>query len=280
LLPLSFITPANALLVVDAKSAVLGYDIDQDRVTLDSTTGYQAGATIQSQASVGGLSQTRAKADFGTLGVSTAAQLDDPLVTQQAVIAQANSQAQASWFDTITISGGAPGSNVKLLATLVLDIGQFDATASGTFAGATSLITMTTGFANSGFWCGFSASGFVNPSTPCAGSTGGVGVGRNEISFEVETTFGAHDWYVQLQMGSDVQTQGLGQAGGGFAIGDALNTAHSYFTVLTPGATMQWASGHDYNLPPVQAVPEPSTHALLVAGLVVLGFAARRRRGH
>ena len=73
---------------------------------------------------------------------------------------------------------------------------------------------------------------------------------------------------------------GVAPFGAGHAFVDAIHSAHSYFTVLTPGATMQWASDHDYSLPSVQAVPEPSTYVLMLASLGALGFVARRRRRH
>ena len=69
------------------------------------------------------------------------------------------------------------------------------------------------------------------------------------------------------------------RAGSASTAYDALNTARTYFTVLTPGATMSWASGHDYSAPaPVAAIPEPSTYALMLAGLGLVGWMGHRRK--
>ena len=59
---------------------------------------------------------------------------------------------------------------------------------------------------------------------------------------------------------------------------DALNPVHSYFTVLTPGATMEWDSGHDYSLPLTTAVPKPEIYALFGIGLVLMGCVRQHRK--
>jgi len=56
---------------------------------------------------------------------------------------------------------------------------------------------------------------------------------------------------------------------------DFSSTAVLNEVMLPNGATLQSASGTEY---PLSAVPEPETYALLIAGLGLLGFVARRKR--
>ena len=65
---------------------------------------------------------------------------------------------------------------------------------------------------------------------------------------------------------------------GGFA--DGRNTAALWLGTLPDGMTITSASGHDYSIDPtaVAAVPEPESYVLLLAGIGVLGFVAKRRR--
>ena len=87
------------------------------------------------------------------------------------------------------------------------------------------------------------------------------------------------------QLSSD-QTVGIvsilnagGSAYKGFFTADFANTGHVYVFSTTPGVTVLSASGHDYALPQVAAVPEPPIALLLAAGLWTT-WLARKRRAH
>lgn len=54
---------------------------------------------------------------------------------------------------------------------------------------------------------------------------------------------------------------------------DAFNSFHSELASLDPSVTLTSEAGRS-----VAAIPEPETYAMLVAGLGLLGFAARRRK--
>jgi hypothetical protein len=84
------------------------------------------------------------------------------------------------------------------------------------------------------------------------------------------------------QLSSD-QTVGIGgtlevrgNAYKGFFTGDFSNTGHVYIFSTTPGVTVLSASGHDYALADVSAVPEPASGLLLSGGLCGAWIARRR----
>jgi len=61
-----------------------------------------------------------------------------------------------------------------------------------------------------------------------------------------------------------------------FSVADYGNSAHFYFDFQEPGVYFNSVSGHDYSS--AAAVPEADTWAMLLAGLSLVGFMAKRRK--
>ena len=105
-------------------------------------------------------------------------------------------------------------------------------------------------------------------------------VGKNYISFEIDTLVGS-GFSMRNLLIANVVVGGSAQAyvGRASAHFDALNTAHTYFSIAGQDAFLVAESGTDYSLPVESAngIPEPATLALCLFGLLGICGAQRRK---
>ncbi|MDO9073705.1 MAG: PEP-CTERM sorting domain-containing protein [Rubrivivax sp.] len=284
LLALTSAVPATAGLIVNTRSSILYHDGTQlyDAASLNTYDGtLTPGEIVQSQGIVGGTDPQRAiasaRADYGSLGVLTDVSVsnvtplnpNDPSPNYSRS-RQVVAQAWNSWEDSVSfVKAGAPsGTLVDVRVNLVVDIENVSA-----LIDSFALTVASFDFSAHGrTWCLRANS----PGYDCPAGMLGLQVGHNEISFDLQVLTGmSYNWGAYMHAESLVESYSWTDPFNSIASVHAMNTAHSYYTVLTAETSMLSLSGHDYALP--SSVPEPASYATVLVGLGLIGVQLRRR---
>ncbi len=219
-----------------------------------------------------------ARANYGALGVagSAAGGGGQPRV---------NSLADAIWLDSFTILSStlSAGSNVTVRVTQIIDIHSLFAVSAGRYPITGSQILFSShifNFGDLGNACtSISVDGFGNydANGQChQPGTTLLHIGKNIITKDIIVPVGETRPLTARLSGTSLYYNAFSSPSGAGSSGfDVFNTAHSYLTVLTPGASVNAFSGHNYALP---AVPEPASWALMIIGFGSIGGRLRRQR--
>ncbi len=278
LLSIAVVAPVFAQLSVDVRCSELRTGTYPDVSTcglpaLDSSSGdYSAGALYQAPVfagSDGGNSyraDAAARADYGTLGVFAFAQAaNTPFGDTATRTMQLLASARSQWIDTYTL-GGASGTLVDIRVDLAVHFSDLSHAASDGMLSTGLALFQTTFSDTSASWC------WLQGAVGACGGAAPLGEGFTYINFTAQLPAGTSStWQSSLYAEAQIYEAAVGAGEVNIA---ALNTVHTYFTVLTEGATLEWASGNTYSAP----VPEPETYVMLLVGLGMLGWVGRRRK--
>lgn len=125
---------------------------------------------------------------------------------------------------------------------------------------------------------------FVDHYTFAASNAMFGGGGLSAVSGVTQTGFSVHFTSIELwDVTDNVWVTGTGIIPPflnflGFANFSGLTQGHDYDIVVTGGLNSGFLSGTYSGNISIAPIPEPETYAMLLAGLLVVGFAANRRR--
>jgi hypothetical protein len=269
--------PANAQVTVNIDCGSLRVGGGSDRCSGTGFSFLTPGQTVSIQLP-DSAATSFVRGEIGSIGVRTSVD------GTGAVSSRLGAHAEGTWYDQIYFDpfGFLPGEMVRVRVTQIIDIHELTAELdTGNYA-SSGIVSRFSAPLFTADACGVAefnltgnpALGYCSPYQDKA-----LRVGRNYRSYDFDMAPGVNNLvYGRLSSASGLTSGNTHLRAMGSASADAANTAHTYFTVLTPGVTLVSQSGHTYTLPALGSVPEPDSWAMLLFGFAATGLALRNCR--
>lgn len=224
----------------------------------------------------------QARAGYGNIGIGTSAKIN--YIKTNGYRIQINSFSQSTYFDTITVTSNAlevgSAAKIRIVSEVFYGIEQNSLHIATTSLNETSIFTSTLSVTGSNakfndFFCGgipeycgkFSMNGYFRHLNVADID---VTVGENiYIYASLVASLGLDSFAIPAA--NQIYVEGGAQVGIG-----AMNSHHLSIIPLTEGLSYTSESGTFYNF--ASSVPEPSSFALLLAGIITSATTTRKRQ--